>query len=116
MAWYYGKWHSDYQNMPALSSDCTHGQGERTFRIIYPQNNSHIRLSPQSGTGHPAFIAEASALPRTTLYWHLDRIFLGITREDHRFSIEAEDGWHVLTVEDAGGTRKILRFELLSSE
>ncbi len=116
MAWYYGKWHSDYKNLPPLSSACAGDQGESTFRIIYPLNNGRIRLSPQSGRGAAAFVAEATAIPNTVLYWHLDRDFLGITLEDHRLSVQAKTGWHVLTVENAAGERKVLKFELLSSE
>jgi penicillin-binding protein 1C len=116
MAWYYGKWHSNYKNLPPLSSGCATGSGENTFRIIYPLNKGRIRLSPQSGSGGAAFVAEASAIPNTMLYWHLDRNFLGITLEDHRLSIEAKRGWHVLTVVNARGERKVLKFELLSSE
>ncbi len=116
VAWYYGKWHSDYEGMPALSSACAGRRGVPTFRIIYPLNNSRIRISPQSGGGDAAFVAEAAAIPNTKLYWHLDREFLGVTVDDHRLSIKAKSGRHTLTVENARGERKALNFELLSSE
>jgi len=116
VAWYYGKWHSDYKSMPALSSACDGRRGAPTFRIIYPLNNSRIRISPQSGGGDAAFVAEAAAIPNTKLYWHLDRKFLGVTVDDHRLSIKAKSGRHMLTVENARGERNALNFELLSSE
>ncbi len=47
------------------------------------------------------------------MYWHLDDEFIGETDHVHQLALDIVTGDHILTVVDARGNKKQVKFEVL---
>ena len=54
--------------------------------------------------------------PGATVFWHLDRDYLGQTREFHKWSVDPPPGKHTLLLVDDRGERLEHDFEVLARE
>jgi penicillin-binding protein 1C len=117
MEWYYIRKHSDYQPLPPLRADCR-GLAESTtsssFSIIYPERNSTIFIPLElDGQRGRAVFKAAARDPQSTLYWHLDNIYMGTTRDIHELALVADAGEHILTLVDENGEQEVRKFKII---
>jgi penicillin-binding protein 1C len=62
-------------------------------------------------------VFEAAHRNRTArIYWHLDRDYLGVTREVHTMGVAPAPGHHRLTLVDENGERIERAFAVISGE
>lgn len=100
---FYKPLHPEYRALPSLK------QGPRTdptttMHFIYPADGSIISLPRQLDGSPGSFVARvAHTNPVTELFWHLDNIYLGSTRDIHQMTIAPTRGVHTITVVDALG-------------
>ena len=110
MEWYYKNNHIDYKPLPPFRSDCQQTQ-QASMDFIYPKNNSKIYLTKDFNSKiQPVILKVAHTNKEAKLYWYVDNQFKGTTQTFHEMQIEANTGFHYITVEDDFGneiTRKV---------
>lgn len=117
MEWYYRRKHSDYRPLPPMSDNCADDRASRSISLIYPgaQSQIYIPLELDGSRGKTVFKA-AHRDRRAAIHWHLDRDYLGTTREIHRMSLSPAPGRHKLTLVDEAGQQLVRWFDVLSKD
>lgn len=117
MAWYYGKKHPEYEGLPRESDDCEHSGSNLPMALVYPRSKAQI-LIPKNldGSKSKAVFEATHSEISTQLHWHLDDLFLGSTKGNHRMEIEAAAGEHLVTLVDEQGNKLNQWFEVLASD
>lgn len=112
--WYYKKRNPEYKPLPPIRKDCREDQITKNMQMIYPNNNAmiYVPLEIDGSRGKTIFKA-AHRNPNMEIYWHIDGLFVGSTREYHQIAISPAPGKHKLTVVDADGEIIEQEFEIL---
>jgi penicillin-binding protein 1C len=117
MEWYYIRKHSDYMPLPPLREDCRNAQENMTrasFSIIYPEKNSTIFIPVEIDGQRGRTVFKAAARnPNTTIYWHLDNMYMGSTRDIHELALVPQAGQHILTLVDENGEQEVRKFNII---
>ena len=102
MEWFYRQRHPEYEdNMRSVSG---HGDGSGDMEFIYPENGSRITLPRQLDGSPGEIVLNLAHHDRdATVYWHLDRTYIGETRFLHQKRVLPEKGKHSITVVDNHG-------------
>lgn len=110
--YYYRNYHIDYSPLPPFKPGCGEDRN-RQIELIYPEHNAILYL-PKGFSGQPEkFIFKAAhARPDATIYWHLDKTYLGETTENHQIACSAAPGKHLLTLTDNSGNQRKILFEV----
>jgi penicillin-binding protein 1C len=103
----------NYKELPPWLPICEPEQ-ELVMQFIYPQHNGEIIIPVlPSGKKSPVVFEATHQDENTTLYWHLNHLFLGTTKGVHQKTIVPPLGEQVLSVVDERGnqiSRKIKVF------
>ena len=104
-AWYYGKKHPEYRDVPRFMSHCR-PEFKSSMQFIFPERNEAILLPKEfdGGLGEVVFKL-AHQQPRTEVFWYLDDRYIGTTREFHELALTPEPGEYILSVMDEQGNR-----------
>ncbi len=108
---FYRPHHPEYRPLPPAAAPTADGvaatdAAAESMRFIYPSEGSVISLPRQlDGTSSDLVCEVAHADPSTELFWHLDDVYVGSTRDLHRMTLRPSAGYHTLTVVDAVGRR-----------
>ncbi len=114
-AWYYQKYHSNYKKQPPFASGCLSDNRPNRFELIYPRQFARVFIPVEQDGQRGAAIFEAAHQDKeTTLFWHLDNTYLGLTEGTHQMRINAEKGIHLLTIIDTDGNELKRRFEVIN--
>ncbi|WP_407946960.1 penicillin-binding protein 1C [Parabacteroides sp. PH5-16] len=115
-AYYYRNYHIDYIPLPPIKPGCEQEQSQQ-LEIIYPEHNSVLYL-PKGFTGeYEHFIFKAAhTRPEAVIYWHVDDVFLGETRDNHQIACRIDAGKHLLTLVDSWGNQRKIMFEVMSDK
>ncbi len=116
---FYRKTHPEYRPVPPWRADCepldTRGAGP--LSLMYPHPGSRIYLPVNLDGTSSSMVAEAAHGQRgTTVFWHLDGVYLGETEAMHQQLIKVGEGAHVLTLVDEMGNTVVCPFEVLAAE
>lgn len=111
-AYYYKNYHVEYQALPPLKPGCEEDQS-RQIAILYPEHQAVLYLPKGfSGERENVVMRATHARSDATLYWHLDDVYLGETRQIHQMACLIEPGNHILTLLDEDGNRRSILFEV----
>lgn len=111
-AYYYKNYHVEYQALPPLKPGCEEDQS-RQIAILYPEHQAVLFLPKGfSGEREKVVMKATHARSDATLYWHLDDVYLGETRQIHQMACLIEPGNHILTLLDEDGNRRSILFEV----
>ena len=66
------------------------------------------------GTPGEAVFEIAHRKEGVTIYWHLDEIYLGETRQFHQMGVKPKAGDHTLVAVDSEGNQLMARFTVLN--
>ena len=111
-AYYYKNYHVEYQALPPLKPGCEEDQS-RQIAILYPEHQAVLYLPKGfSGEWEKVVMRATHARSDATLYWHLDDVYLGETRQIHQMACLVEPGNHILTLLDEDGNRRSILFEV----
>jgi len=107
MEWYYKRNHSDYIPLPPYKENCLKDLSKpanASMTLIYPSNSSNIYIPVELNgkLGKTVFKAAHKNI-NTTIYWHIDNKYIGLTREIHQMAIAPKSGKHILTLVDENG-------------
>lgn len=74
------------------------------MQFVYPLDASNIYI-PRDLDGNLQMVVFeiAHRYPEKKVFWHLDNIYLGETKEFHQMQFYANEGKHILTVVDEDG-------------
>lgn len=113
--YYYKSRNPNYRTLPPYRSDCQPADGhEKIMQLIYPKQPTRI-LVPIDLDGKPSrtVFAVAHRLSETTIYWHIDDVFIGQTTTFHSMELNPPLGKHTLTLVDEQGNRLEQKFEII---
>lgn len=118
-SYYYRTKNPQYRPAPPFRPDCLEsGQtGTRVMELIYPKNNTQIYV-PLDLSGQPSrtVFEVAHQIPGKTVFWHLDEVYIGATRDFHTIELNPKPGRHYLTLVDEDGNRLVCKFEILEKK
>jgi penicillin-binding protein 1C len=112
MEWYYKRRNPNYKTVPLLMSGCSSDM--QFVDIIYPQPKQKIFIPKSFNNQFEKIVCKATHRQvNSTIYWHLDELFLGTTNGIHQMEITAQSGFHTLTLLDATGASVVREFEVV---
>jgi penicillin-binding protein 1C len=113
---YYKRYHPEYNLLPPLHPDCGGDDHQRKdIALIYPRNGSKIYVPYEwDRQKSRAVFAAVHRSDSAQIYWHLDKQFIGKTREFHQIEVDPKPGMHVLTLQDESGSVVTTQFEVLA--
>ncbi|MFP2995281.1 penicillin-binding protein 1C [Spongiivirga sp. MCCC 1A20706] len=112
MEYYYQKKDPYYKSLPNFRPDCL-GENSLTMDFIYPKENSKIFLPKDfDGTTNELIFKLAHSQSETTVFWYVDDMFVGSTKNIHDFALQPKTGKHIITVVDEFGNEAKRRIEI----
>jgi penicillin-binding protein 1C len=104
MEYYYKAKHAEYKVLPLFAENCISQNSIKSMEVIYPRNLSHIYI-PIDITGNlsESIFEVSHRQPNSTIYWHIDDVYIGETNSIHKMAIRSEKGKHILTLVDNKG-------------
>ncbi|WP_452232762.1 penicillin-binding protein 1C [Lacinutrix sp. MEBiC02595] len=103
MAFYYKTKNPFYKPLPRFRRDCM-GDNSISMQFIYPKENTTVFLPKDfDGNTNELVLKIAHSKPETTLFWYVDAVFVGTTKDIHDLAILPKVGKHVITVVDTFG-------------
>ena len=103
MEFYYKTKNPFYKPLPRYRSDCL-GENSISMQFIYPKENTTVFLPKDfDGNVNELILKIAHSKPETTLFWYVDTVFIGTTKDIHDLAILPKVGKHVITVVDEFG-------------
>ncbi len=113
MEYYYRRKDPAYRSLPPVMPGCSDDVID-DFEVVVPEWNSRIIIPRELDGSEGKVILEAAHRdPGAELFWHLDNRYLGSTKRFHQLALFCEPGEHRLTVVDAGGREKTVKFTVL---
>lgn len=109
--WYYKEQHPDYRSLPPYSPECREDSDIKLMDFIYPFPSAIISL-PKQLDGSPGQIVFelAHRSPQNRVFWHLDGLYIGETKDFHKKEYIPNKGEHILTVVDETGASTSIKF------
>ena len=113
MEWYYKSNHIDYKPLPPFRDDCQQTQ-QASMDFIYPKSNSKIYLTKDFNSKiQPVILKVAHSNKEAKLYWYVDNVYKGTTQTFHEMQMDANTGFHYITVEDEYGNEIKRKVEIV---
>jgi penicillin-binding protein 1C len=103
MAYYYKTKNPFYKPLPKYRSNCLEGNSI-SMQFIYPNESNTIFLPKDfDGNTNDLILKIAHSKPETTVFWYLDNVYKGTTKDIHNIAIKPKTGEHLITVVDEFG-------------
>ncbi|MBX2901509.1 MAG: penicillin-binding protein 1C [Cyclobacteriaceae bacterium] len=100
-----------YKPMPAFKRNCEQPLTVASMEIIYPTNYARIFIPRElDGTPGQVLLQATHRNARATIYWHLDKEFIGTTAGSHKLAVTPQAGSHSLLLLDDDGNTVDLKF------
>lgn len=104
MEWYYRQHHPEYRPLPPYRKGSATNDAYIPMEFIYPESGSVIYVPRQlDGNRKGVIFNLAHSIPESTVYWHIDNIYIGSTRYIHQMTVVPPEGRHTLTAVDSDG-------------
>lgn len=115
--YYYKTKNLRYRTLPPFRSDCVNPATVAAMELIYPRANARIFIPLElDGTKGSTLFEVAHRQPGTSVYWHLDGVYVGVTKGKHRLAMAPDAGPHILTLVDESGTVLDQRFSVMDRD
>ncbi len=113
--YYYRQKNLSYHSLPPFRPDCEASSSEVAMDMVYPRPGARIFI-PRNLDGQPgsSIFEVAHREPAKAVYWHLDGVYIGCTRNYHHLALAPGEGKHVLIIVDENGEAIERRFEVIS--
>ena len=103
MEYYYKDKNPFYKSLPKFRNACL-GESENSMKFIYPTEKSTIFLPKDfDGTLNELVLKVANSNKEAILFWYVNEIFLGTTKEIHQLAIKLQIGRSTISVTDNYG-------------
>jgi penicillin-binding protein 1C len=81
--------------------------------FIYPKENAKVFVPIDIDNKKSRVIFEiAHRKPEITVYWHLDGVYIGSTKDIHQMALDPPKGKHFLELVDENGNVITRKFEV----
>lgn len=98
-------------HLPPHRPGCPGQNQSRPLQILYPVPNARIWLPRDfSGDLQKITLRVAHRSRNRHIFWYLDDVYQGKTRDPHKLAVPFKAGWHRLTVVDEDGNRQTRKF------
>tara|TARA_B100000508_G_C11465884_1_gene282553 strand:- start:36275 stop:38521 length:2247 start_codon:yes stop_codon:yes gene_type:complete len=115
--WYYQTTHPSYHGLPPFHPTCQSQSDQQDFAIVYPKDGANlVDIIDLDGDQNEIVLEAAHQVASSTLFWHMDDVYLGATNDIHKMNYTPSKGEHKLTVIDEEGNQEIVKFTVLSGE
>jgi penicillin-binding protein 1C len=112
-AMYYKQKDPNYKSLPALLPNC-YELNKSIMDIVYPEKLSSIFIPKQlDGKREKVVFEVAHSNTSATIYWHIDKEFIGETSQEHKLEFITSVGNHQLTLIDNQGNEITRNFEVI---
>lgn len=112
--WFYKSKNKEYQSLPPFRKDCQDINKSAVMEFIYPKKSTQIYVPIElDGKSGKAIFEVAHRTSGTSIYWHLDEHYLGVTKDFHQMALSPDAGKHVIVLIDQNGERLEQYFEVL---
>jgi penicillin-binding protein 1C len=113
--YYYRSKNISYQVLPPFRDDCQPPDAASNMELVYPKAGTKIFIPTElDGSKGSSLFELAHRNPASTVYWHIDGVFIGTTQKRHQMAIQSATGNHTLTLVDDRGEVLERRFNVLS--
>lgn len=103
MEYYYKTKNPFYKPLPRFRDDCL-GDNAISMEFIYPKETTTVFLPKDFGGNTNELILKiAHSKPESTLFWYVDKTFVGTSKDIHDLAIIPKVGKHLITVVDTFG-------------
>lgn len=103
-AWYYEKYHPNYEKPPPLLSNCRDESETPKLQLLYPHKNAKIYIpKEQSGERGRVVFRAAHQNRFSKIFWHINDSLIAITEENHQVDLVIPKGKHSLVLIDDFG-------------
>jgi penicillin-binding protein 1C len=104
MEYFYRQKHPDYKIVPPMAPGCPAARNIPVMEFIYPTPGIKIFIPRDQEGKRTTVIPEvAHRNPSKKIFWHLDDSYVATTKFIHQINLQAEPGYHTLTVVDEDG-------------
>lgn len=98
-------------SIPPHIKGCLSGSGSNPIQILYPVKNARILIPVDfSRKVQNITIRVAHKFKDKEIFWYIDKIYKGVTKNKHKMIIDLSPGWHILEVLDSDGNNAKRRF------
>lgn len=113
---FYKRYNPSYKVMPPMHPDCVDAESAaQDLAMIYPRHGSKIYVPYEwDKKKSRAVFSAVHRLDTAQVYWHLDKQFIGKTKEFHQIEIDPKPGKHQLVLQDEYGSVVTTLFEVLA--
>lgn len=115
--WYYKRKNLTYATLPPWRADCQNPTSAVPMELIYPKHFTKVYIPIElDGKMGRVVLEAAHRQADAVIYWHLDELFVGVTRHVHQLSLNPPQGRHTLTLVDDAGHTINQSFEVVAKE
>lgn len=116
LEYYYRIKNPSYKTLPPYKPGCEPEIG-RSMDMIYPKPGTVIYIPYElNGEQGKTVLEIAHRNPSNVVFWHLDGMLVGTTKEIHQLGIAPSKGKHMLTISDNTGETLTVPFEVVSEK
>jgi penicillin-binding protein 1C len=114
MEWFYKSKNPLYRQLPPFADGCKPETTLAPMALLYPRIEKAALFIPRDidGKRTQAIFEVAHTNPNATIYWHLDKEYLGVTSNFHKMPLSPEKGNHTLTLVDSEGNTLVTTFRI----
>ena len=114
--YYYKTKNPSYKTLPPYLANCEPSI-EKAMEMIYPKPGTVIYIPYElSGEQGKTIFEIAHRNQNNTVFWHIDGVLVGTTRNIHELGVSPEKGKHMLTITDNVGETMNIPFEVMSEK
>ena len=111
---YYKITHPNHIPLPEFKPECLSKSAENSIGIIYPKPGSKIYIPIElSGKLGKTIFEATHRNDKLKIFWHLDDVFMGETKEIHQIAMSPTKGPHRLMLVDENGIMVKVDFEVI---
>ncbi len=116
LEYYYKIKNPTYKILPPYKNGCE-PEIEKSMEMIYPKPGTVIYIPYElSGEQGKTVFEIAHRNSSNVVFWHLDGVLIGTTKEIHQLGLNPSKGKHILSISDNTGETLTIPFEVVSEK
>lgn len=114
MEYYYKSKNYQYHSLPPFKPGCVSTDKIEPMELIYPKDGAKIYVPLEADGKRGRMICNAAHRQAgMKIFWHLDDVYIGVTKDYHQMALNPPPGVHTLTLVDGDGNTLQTKFEIL---
>ncbi|PKP08184.1 MAG: penicillin-binding protein 1C [Bacteroidetes bacterium HGW-Bacteroidetes-4] len=99
------------EKIPSHNPECGKQTAENPMQFIYPKDSSYLWLPRDFDGAYQKLVCRlAHTHPEKQVFWYLNDVYMGTSRQTHNKAIEFSTGWQKLKVTDDEGNSHTATF------